>query len=47
MDAPITPLKYLMRELGINAPEWSKLDQKDKDDLKAWAADEIALIAAK
>jgi hypothetical protein len=39
-----TPLKYLRKELDTNNDflnEWRKLSQKDKDELKDYAIEEI------
>ena len=41
----MTPLKYLMTNLDITSSEYTKLSIKDRDDLKQYAADEIALTA--
>lgn len=38
----MSPLKYLMTELGITSAEYVALSQKDRDDLKQWANEEIA-----
>ena len=43
-EAPVTGLKYLRRELDIDndfLSEWRRLSQKDKDELKDYAAEEI------
>lgn len=43
-NTAMTPLKYIMRELGIKATDWGKLDQSDKDDLKRMASDEMTAL---
>ena len=42
-------LAYLKRELAFGLSEWTKLSDTDKDDLKRWATEEMAIlgIAAK
>lgn len=39
-----SPLVYLVKQLGIQMGDYSKLSVKDKDDLKNYAAEEIAFI---
>tara|TARA_Y100000310_G_scaffold336641_1_gene421731 strand:+ start:358 stop:519 length:162 start_codon:yes stop_codon:yes gene_type:complete len=44
MAEPTSPLKYLREKLDIDNDfllEWRKLDQKDKDELKQYAVEEI------
>ena len=44
MAEPTSPLKYLREKLDIDndfLQEWRKLDQKDKDELKQYAVEEI------
>lgn len=38
----MTTTTYLRRELKFSLAEWSSLSDKDKADLKQWAADEMA-----
>ena len=43
-ESPVTGIKYLRRELDIDndfLSEWRRLSQKDKDELKEYAAEEI------
>jgi hypothetical protein len=37
----MTPLKYLMAELGLKAGDWGKLSDKDKEGLKRYAKEEM------
>lgn len=37
----MTPLKYLMAELGLKLGDWQPLSEKDKNDLKAYATEEM------
>lgn len=42
----IPPLKYLMQELNGNRDftvEWRKLSEPDKETLKRWAEEEMAI----
>jgi hypothetical protein len=38
------PLAYLMKQLGLTAKDWTGLSDRDKDDLKRWAAEEMAAL---
>ncbi len=40
---PPSPLGYLFRELKIRSDEWITLTDAEKDQLKAWAAEEIVV----
>jgi hypothetical protein len=39
----MTPLKYLMDQLKFPTQQWTGLPDKDKDDLKRWAQEELDL----
>lgn len=36
-----SPLRYVIRELGIRSDEWVKLDRETQEGLKRMAEDEI------
>lgn len=38
-----SPLAYIVRELGIKMADYSVLSQKDKDELKQYAVEEMAI----
>jgi len=42
----LTPLQYLQRELNLlkHSDEWIALTTSDKDTLKRWAAEEMAVL---
>lgn len=40
----LSPLVYLVKELGIKMGDYSNLPEKDKNELKAMAASEIEFI---
>lgn len=39
----MTRVKYLRQQLGFTAAEWNELTEKDKEDLKLWAEEEMKL----
>lgn len=41
-DTTMTPLKYLMAQLGITSKEYVELSIPDREDLKNWAVEEMA-----
>lgn len=40
----MTTTAYLRRELKFTLAEWTTLSEKDKADLRQYAADEMALL---
>jgi hypothetical protein len=40
-----SPLAYIFKELNVRTIDWKPLPDKDKDELKRWAAEEQAAIA--
>lgn len=42
----VAPLVYLKRELNFTVPEWSKLSEEDKEQLKRWAEEEQRIRGA-
>jgi hypothetical protein len=42
-----TPLQYLMQQLAFKTGDYAALSDKDKDDLKVWATEEMDFLGMK
>jgi len=43
-DKKISALQYLKQELDFKVAEWGQLSDKDKEDLKRWAIEEMDIL---